>query len=98
MLTPPTPPPKASLYLNWEDWLPFFDDPDVSLADKQAQIEALWTIVMCFIDADFELLGPESIASPEIGGQLLDLTAALQAAVLNSQSNTQQIKAEKEEA
>ena len=97
MNTPPTPPPKPSLYLNWEDWLPFYYNPDVPLADKQRQIEALWTIVMCFIDADIDVLGPEDIASPEIGGQLLDLTAALQSAVLNSESYAQKVRAEEEE-
>lgn len=100
--TPPTPPEKhatskPSLYLNWEDWLPFFDNPDVLLADKQSQIEALWTIVMCFVDADFKVLGPEDLASPETGGKLLDLTAAMQAAVLNSKDHKHQVEASKEE-
>ena len=94
---PPTPPPKPSLHLDWEDWLPFFDNPDISLADKQSQIEALWTIVMCFIDTDFKVLGPEDIASPEIGGKLIDLTAALQAAVVNSETSSEQMGAEEEE-
>ena len=81
--TSPDKTPKPGLYLNWEDWLPFFEDQDIPLAAKKKQIEALWTIVMCFVDADYDLLGPNNATVPETSGQVFDLTAVLQAAVLN---------------
>ncbi|QBF32350.1 hypothetical protein [Thalassococcus sp. S3] len=95
--TPPTPPPKPSLHLNWQDWLPFFEHPDISLEDKKKQIEALWTILMCFADAKYDVLGPDDLAAQETSGQVLDLTAALKAAVLNSGIPDQQQETNKEE-
>ena len=97
--TPPTPPPdpKPSLYLNWEDWLPFFDSPDISLANKKKHIEALWTIVICFADAEYEVLGPDELSEQETSGQVVDLTAAMQAAVVNSDEQSEQkIRSSKE--
>ncbi len=76
---------RPGLHLNWEDWLPFFEHPDISLEDKKKQIEALWTIVLCFADANYDLLGPDDVPNQETSGQVLDLTAALRQAVLNSQ-------------
>lgn len=80
--TPPKPPPKPSLHLNWEEWLPYLDDTEASDADKRQLIETLWAIVMAFVD-----LGWDLNAAPETCGQDLDLTAALRRAVLNSDLN-----------
>lgn len=89
--------PKPSLYLNWEDWLPFFENPDVPLADKRSQIEALWTIVMCFADADYDILGPDDFAAQETSGQVVDLTAVMHAAVVGLEGSEIQTKTSKEE-
>lgn len=91
-------PEKPGLYLNWEDWLPFFEDWDISLADKKRHIEALWFILECFADANYNLLGPDDLDGQENSGKVLDLTAALRAAVLNSKDRNQQFGAEEEEA
>ena len=89
--TPPTPPPKRpSIHLDFEDWLPYLAEENVPEAEKIALIETLWGIVLCFHDLQRNLGTPENTS-----GQSLDLTAALQAAVLNSQKTS---KKESEEA
>ena len=105
---PPTPPstgagttteqkPKPGLYLNWENWLPHFEDDRVSLADKKKQFEALWSIAMCFSDMDYDLLGPDDVADKETCGQVIDLKATLEFAVVNLEASRTQLKAKKEE-
>ena len=79
--TPPTPPPKPSLHLNWEDWLPYVAHSDVSDDEKRKAIEAIWSLAFAFVD-----LGWEIEDSPESSGQSLDLITALRAAVVNSES------------
>jgi len=76
--TPPT--PKASLHLNWEDWLPYFEDADLTVTEKREMIETLWSIVIAFVDLGWDI----SDAPQKTGGQVLDLRAALTAAVVNS--------------
>ncbi|MEO1346928.1 MAG: hypothetical protein AAFV74_22515 [Pseudomonadota bacterium] len=83
--TPPTPPErhattKPSIHLTWQDWLPYLEDSGASDADKRQLIETVWAIIMGFVD-----LGWEVGSSENTSGQNLDLTAALQAAVLNSE-------------
>jgi len=48
---PETAPP--SLSIDWDAYLPFFEDEDISEADKQELIEALWSIVVSFVDLGF---------------------------------------------
>lgn len=76
---PPTPPPKPSIHLNWEDWLPYLAECSASDEEKRLLIETLWTIMIAFADLKWHILPDE-----EISGQSLDLTAALRAAVLQS--------------
>ena len=76
-MTNPTPPP--SLSHNWEEWLPYLEDSDETPEQKRELIEALWTIVLCFVD-----LGWDVSDGSETCGETLDLKAALEAAVLNS--------------
>ncbi len=81
---PPSPPPaspRPSLVLNWEDWLPYLEDEDASEAEKRQLIETLWSIVVSFVDLGWHIV-PEPPAE-ETCGQVLDLTAALNAAVVN---------------
>lgn len=81
--TPDTPPPKRpSLHLNFEDWLPYLEHSSASEAEKIRLIEMLWSIAMGFVD-----LGWDIDSSPETSGQSFDLTAALRAAVLNSEEH-----------
>ena len=72
---PPT--PRPSIHLNWQDWLPYFEDSTATETEKQQVIETLWSIVLAFVD-----LGWDLNTDPETSGQSLDLTAALRAAVI----------------
>ena len=51
---------------------------------KREMIEALWSIVIAFVDLQWEITD----ASKETCGQTLDLRAALEAAVLNSETSS----------
>ena len=85
----PTPPPalaRPSLHLNWEDWLPYLDDPNATEAEKRRLIEALWSIVIAFVDLGWEVAS--GTAAQETIGQVLDLRTALEAAVLNSKEHS----------
>lgn len=81
----PHPPPNETpqsypaLQMNWEDFLPFMEDDDIPEDQKRAFIDALWSIVIAFVD-----LGWNVAPASESCGQDLDLRAALEAAVLNS--------------
>lgn len=77
--TPPTPPPKPSLHLNWQEWLPYVAHTDASLDDKRQAIEAVWSIALGFAQ-----LGWEIGDAAETSGQSFDLIGALQAAVVHS--------------
>jgi len=48
---PETAPP--SLTIDWDAYLPFFEDEDISEEDKHALIEALWSITVSFVDLGF---------------------------------------------
>ena len=78
--------PKVSpaLRFDWRDWLPYFEDEDIPIEQKRELIETLWSIVITFVDLGFELNPPQN-ASKSCGKEI-DLTAALQAAVLQSQT------------
>ncbi|MDJ0825703.1 MAG: hypothetical protein QNJ16_09385 [Rhodobacter sp.] len=68
-----------ALRFDWEDWLPFLAGSDLSDDQKREFIESLWAIVMGFVDLGFHL-NPTA----EICGEVIDLKAVLEAAVLNS--------------
>ena len=72
-------PNTASLHLKWEDWLPYLEDSGASDAEKRQLIETVWAIMMGFVDLGWEIESDEKTS-----GQNIDLTVALQAAVLNS--------------
>lgn len=74
-----TAPPKPSVQLNWQDWLPYLEDSAASQAEKQQLIETVWSIALAFVD-----LGWDIDTREESSGQSFDLTAALRAAVLYS--------------
>ncbi len=48
---PETAPPR--LEIDWEAYLPFFEDEDISEEHKHELIEALWTIMVSFVDLGF---------------------------------------------
>lgn len=45
--------PPPSLSIDWDAYLPFFEDEDVSEEDKRQMIEALWSIMVGFVDLGF---------------------------------------------
>jgi len=48
---PETAPPR--LTIDWDAYLPFFEDEDISDEDKRELIEALWSIMVSFVDLGF---------------------------------------------
>ncbi|MFK7944157.1 MAG: hypothetical protein AB8B85_14765, partial [Paracoccaceae bacterium] len=73
------------------DWLPYVAASGASEAEKRELIETLWTIVMSFVDLGCEVSEGSAIGGDkESCGQNIDLTAALRAAVLNSQISSSQ--------
>lgn len=80
MSTAPPPNTKPTLHFDWKEWLPFVEDSDLTDDQKRKMIEALWSIIIAFVDLGWDI----SDAAQETGGQSLDLRAALEAAVLNS--------------
>lgn len=81
--TPPPAPARPGLHLNWEEWLPYLDDLNATEAEKRQFIETLWSIVIAFVDLGWDVApGP---SSKETCGQVLDLRAALEAAMVQSE-------------
>ncbi len=72
----PSPP---GIRFDWRDWLHFFEDDDSPIEEKKELIETLFVTVMGFVDLGYEL-NP----SVEFCGEVIDLTAILQAHVLDS--------------
>jgi hypothetical protein len=69
----------SQVAFDWQDWLPHIVDSDIPDDQKQAFIEALWSIVLAFVDLGFDVKSPQ-----ETCGESIDLKAALAAAMLNS--------------
>jgi hypothetical protein len=63
--------PFAPLSIDWELYGQYLEDSDLSEEDKRACIEALWSIMVSFVDMGFRLA-----PLPEICGQVLPLEAA----------------------
>ncbi|CUI01863.1 hypothetical protein [Leisingera aquaemixtae] len=73
---------SPTLRFNWQDWLPYLEDSDASDEQKRELIEALWSIVIGFVD-----LGWDIKSTPETRGEVFDLAAILRAAVVNLEDN-----------
>lgn len=78
-------PPR--LQFDWQEWLPYLEQADATEAEKRELIEALWSIVIAFVDLGWEIGGAIDL-DQENGGQPCELKAVLATAVL--QSKTQQ--------
>ena len=77
---------KPRLTIDWDAYLPFFEDSDIPEEQKRALIEALWSIVISFVDLDFELGGTLAQAC----GQEVSLSPPLSSDVINSEHTDQQ--------
>lgn len=83
------------LRFDWQDWLPYLGDDDIPEAEKRALIETLWSIVLAFVDLGWSVTptsgepaaGADAGEAPKSRGQVVDLKAALEAAVLRSRSS-----------
>lgn len=95
--TPPIPteiirttPPK--IYFDWQDWLPLLADDTIPEEQARELIETVWSIVSAFMQ-----LGCEVTATAETCGQDINLTALLNAAVLDSEGSQANKPANQEE-
>ena len=64
---------SPTVAFDWQDWLPYIADSDLSDDQKRELIETLWSIVIAFVDLGFEV-GPPA---DKTCGQSFDLAAAL---------------------
>ncbi|MEM1277736.1 MAG: hypothetical protein AAGH74_14520, partial [Pseudomonadota bacterium] len=69
------------------DRLPFLEAWEAPEARKREMIETLWVIVKTFADLGWEITEEASTNPEETCGQVLDLRAALMAAVLRSEDH-----------
>ena len=70
-----------------EDWMPYLIDSDLTYEQKVRLVRTLWETVLGFVDLGF-YLNP----TQEICGEVIDLKAVLEAAVLNSEHLIEQTK------
>ncbi|MEP1613477.1 MAG: hypothetical protein ABJL72_16345 [Roseobacter sp.] len=80
-LNPETAPP--TLTIDWDAYLPFFDDEDISEEDKKELIEALWSIVVSFVDLGFGVHPVQQACGKDVS-----LAELPMADVLNSKHQT----------
>lgn len=72
-------PGPTAIRFDWQDWEPYLANSDLPDDKKRELIEALHEIVMSCGDLGFRLNPTQ-----EICGEVIDLKAVLEAAVLNS--------------
>ncbi|AZV79063.1 hypothetical protein EBB79_15075 [Parasedimentitalea marina] len=71
---------SPKLHFDWQDWLPLLADDSIPEAQARELIETVWSIVSAFMQ-----LGCDVSSTTETCGKDIDLTALLNAAVLDSQ-------------
>lgn len=77
--------PAMAIRFDWQDWLPYLEDSDVPDEQKRDLIEALHAIVLSCVDLGFRLNPAQ-----EICGEVVDLKAVLEAAVLGCDESSDQ--------
>ncbi|MEH6521119.1 hypothetical protein [Sulfitobacter sp.] len=82
---PETAPP--TLTIDWDAYLPFFEDQDISEEDKHALIEALWSIVVGFVDLGFSV-HPVQQACGQDDDPLSDVPSDLLSLIREEQEDT----------
>jgi hypothetical protein len=73
-------PNPMAIRFDWQDWLPYLEGSDLPNDKKREFIQSLHAIVMGCVDLGFNLNPAQ-----EICGEVLDLKAVLENAVLNSE-------------
>lgn len=61
---PETAPP--ALTIDWDTYLPFFENEDISEEHKRELIEALWTIMVSFVDLGFGIHPVQQACGQEV--------------------------------
>ena len=69
---PETAPPRLSI--DWDAYLPFLENEDISEEQKHELIEALWTIMVSFVDLGFGIHPIQQVCGQDIS--LAELPAA----------------------
>ena len=82
---PETAPP--SLTIDWDAYLPFFEDEDISEDHKRELIEALWSIMVGFVDLGFGIHPVQQASQNNIGGKDVSL-AEMPVSDVKNLSNT----------
>ena len=63
-----SPHPPPAVCIDWQAFLPYLNDSDLSEQDKRAFVETLWSIVLSFVDLGYGLNPTQ-----EICGEVIDL-------------------------
>lgn len=61
---PETAPPK--LTIDWDAYLPFFEDEDIPEEQKRELIEALWSIMVSFVDLGFGIHPAQQVCGKDV--------------------------------
>ncbi|WP_157063699.1 hypothetical protein [Phaeobacter sp. 11ANDIMAR09] len=69
---PETAPPRLSI--DWDAYLPFLENEDISEEQKRELIEALWSIMVSFVDLGFGIHPIQQVCGQDIS--LAELPAA----------------------
>lgn len=69
---PETAPP--TLTIDWDAYLPFLEDENISEEEKHELIEALWSIMVSFVDLGFGVHPVQQVCGKDVS--LADLSAA----------------------
>ena len=80
---PETAPP--TLTIDWDAYLPFFEDEDISEEEKHELIEALWSIVVSLVDLGFGI-HPIQQACGKTDDPLRDVPPDLLSLIISEQS------------
>ena len=54
-----------TLTVDWQLYAKYFDESDITDAEKREVIETLWSIVVSFIDMGFDVRSPEDACGQE---------------------------------
>ena len=82
---PETAPPR--LTIDWDAYLLFFESEDISEEQKREMIEALWTIMVSFVDLGFGIHPVQQVC-----GQDVSLSELPAADVINSNNTSKDIE------
>ena len=88
---------KPKIHFDWQDWLPYLEEYDCTDTQKRQLIETYWLIILAFIDLDYEVGSFEGETNVDKSALRLDLSAALRAAVLQSENTETQSSRPKKE-